>query len=403
MLPVGADLASMELAPESLTLLRPLGAGNFGEVNLMIAASGTVATTAVPVAVKSLTCTAAAAAAGDGAEDGAEDGGDAGNRNRFLGEAQIMAKVRHPNLVALLGVCTKKAPLLMVLEYLSGGSLEDWLAVHAEALPMSGGVGILRDVAKGMQHLHHNDVLHRDLAARNVLIGPGLAVKVADFGLAREAAPAAGAAADQEPYYRVSSEFILPLRWLAPEVMQQSSFAKPADVYSFGILVWEVFQRRTTPAAESYPFAKLSNGQLMDYLCRADGPPMHNALPMPFDHAHCMAPTLIACLRRVPRERPEFSDLVRQCDPAAVRTVGAGAAEASGGGADASGGEVAPLDRAMTDWGDGDHSARAARAAAAGTLEESKRPQRGKQASVYLGFGETAPQARVGGINDADA
>ena len=186
-----------ELSPAQLTPLLELGAGAYGTVQKMAArgvagGSGGGAPMTV-VAAKMLRADAPPAAEAE-----------------FLAEMPLMMKLRHPQLVGLLGVVTKSDPLLLVLEYLPGGALDRWLLGHP-ACALDEQLYILYQVALGMVALHARGVLHRDLAARNVLVGVDLVCKVADYGLSREVA-------EDRDYYRHRTDRAVPLRWMAPEV-----------------------------------------------------------------------------------------------------------------------------------------------------------------------------------------
>jgi serine/threonine protein kinase len=182
-----------EFAPAQLVLLQELGSGQFGVVNKMAANGITRPGKTTLVAVKQLKREATP-------ESEAE----------FLAEMQLMMKLRHPNLVGLLGVVTKSDPLMLILEFLPGGSLDNWLHTPRDA-STEDLLYILYQVALGMSGLHALGIVHRDLAARNVLVGVDLAVKVADYGLSRDVT-------ESKEYYRFRSNRPLPLRWTAPEV-----------------------------------------------------------------------------------------------------------------------------------------------------------------------------------------
>jgi serine/threonine protein kinase len=182
-----------EFAPVQLVLLQELGSGQFGVVNKMAASGITRPGKTSLVAVKQLNTVATP-------ESEAE----------FTAEMQLMMKLRHPNLVGLVGVVTKTCPLMLILEFLPGGSLDNWLRTPHDA-STEDLLYILYQVALGMSGLHALGVMHRDLAARNVLVGVDLNVKVADYGLSREVT-------DTKEYYKLRSNRPLPLRWLAPEV-----------------------------------------------------------------------------------------------------------------------------------------------------------------------------------------
>jgi serine/threonine protein kinase len=187
----GAD--RWEMDPSKLTLLQELGSGAFGVVNKMAARDLIRPGDTTLVAVKLLR------------EDPAVD-----TDAEFRAEMQLMMKLRHPNVVCLLGVVTKRLPLMLVLEFLPGGSLEAWLQSHAGGRLVEQ-LYVLYQVALGMQNLHARHIVHRDLAARNVLVGLDLVCKVSDYGLSREVT-------DNRDYYRLKTDRIVPLRWMAPEV-----------------------------------------------------------------------------------------------------------------------------------------------------------------------------------------
>ncbi len=182
-----------EFAPAQLVMLQELGSGQFGVVNKMAANGLTRQGKTTLVAVKQLKCEATPESEAD-----------------FLAEMQLMMKLRHPNLVGLLGVVTKTRPLMLILEFLPGGSLDNWLRTPRNA-STEDLLYILYQVALGMGGLHSLGIVHRDLAARNVLVGVDLTVKVADYGLSREVS-------QEREYYRHRSNRPIPLRWMAPEV-----------------------------------------------------------------------------------------------------------------------------------------------------------------------------------------
>ncbi len=181
---------------EQLTQLQILGSGAFGVVNKMAARGISRPGATTLVAVKTLKTEATPE-----------------SESEFLAEMQLMMKLRHPNLVNLLGVVTKDDPLMLILEFLPGGSLDRWLQ-SAHDIGREDQLYILYQVALGMGALHARGILHRDLAARNVLVGVDLLCKVADYGLSREVTA-------ERDYYRHKTDRALPLRWMAPEVRQR--------------------------------------------------------------------------------------------------------------------------------------------------------------------------------------
>jgi serine/threonine protein kinase len=166
----------------------------------------------------------------------------------FLAEMAIMKQFRHPNLVQLLGCCTEVQPNYMILEFSTGGSLDEWLPVNGPKLlkPTAAKlVHLLHQVSLGMLALGQAEIIHRDLAARNVLVDERLQIKVADFGLSRDVE-------EDHNYYRLKTDRPLPLRWTAPESIKLGKFSIASDVYAFGVLVFEVFSFGALPFA-AYP------------------------------------------------------------------------------------------------------------------------------------------------------
>nr|XP_031831633.1 tyrosine kinase receptor Cad96Ca isoform X2 [Nomia melanderi] len=152
----------------------------------------------------------------------------------------------HPNVVRLLGCCTEREPMFVILEYVSGGKLQSFLRASREERNHGGPgltsrdlTGFVYQIAKGMEYLASKGIIHRDLAARNILIDENRACKVADFGFARDVA------ANQ--IYERKSEGRLPIRWMAPESLYDNIFSVKSDIWSFGVLIWEIVTLGSTP------------------------------------------------------------------------------------------------------------------------------------------------------------
>ncbi|KAL0108924.1 hypothetical protein PUN28_014201 [Cardiocondyla obscurior] len=172
----------------------------------------------------------------------------------------------HPNVVRLLGCCTEREPMFVILEYVSGGKLQSFLRASREERN-HGGVGLTsRDltgfvyqIARGMEYLASKGIIHRDLAARNILIDDNRACKVADFGFARDVA------ANQ--IYERKSEGRLPIRWMAPESLYDNIFSVKSDIWSFGVLIWEIVTLGSTPypgLAAAEVMRKIKEGYRLD-------------------------------------------------------------------------------------------------------------------------------------------
>ncbi|XP_073959114.1 fibroblast growth factor receptor homolog 1-like [Choristoneura fumiferana] len=190
----------------------------------------------------------------------------------FVLEMEIMKMVgKHENIINLLGCCTQGGPLYVVVEYASNGCLRNYLKKHKpdEKSDLIEGTELKRltqqdlvdfslQVAKGMEYLSSRGCIHRDLAARNVLVAAH-ALKVADFGLARDVRGA--------DYYRKRAPGKLPVRWMAPESLAHNYYTKKSDVWSFGVLMWEIMTFGNTPYAQipvHYLYNYLRMGKRME-------------------------------------------------------------------------------------------------------------------------------------------
>lgn len=209
---------------------------------------------------------------------------------------------KHPNIVSLIGACTSDRPLLIITEYVSGGTLLDLLRnsrcsntayVNTEvdiALEQHISLKLALDVARGMAHISNHRFVHRDLAARNVLVTDDMTAKITDFGLARDTY--------SDGIYLNSSGGRLPLKWMSPESLQDYIYTTQSDVWSFGILIWEIWSLGAMPYSTVYPHELLSK-LTSDY--RLEKPP--NCPNEVYD-------VMLSCWNEEPMLRPTFCNLV---------------------------------------------------------------------------------------------
>ncbi|KAL3212174.1 hypothetical protein MRX96_051896 [Rhipicephalus microplus] len=269
-----------EVPAARIRFLEELGEGAFGKVyrGEMLPAKRDCSAP-VPVAIKTLKENAAMKTQQD-----------------FQREAELMSDLQHRNIVCLLGVCTKEEPLCMLFEYMPHGDLHEFLVAHSprcegatQVLDLADFLHISRQVAAGMEYLSAHHYVHRDLAARNCLVGEALTVKISDFGLSRDVY--------SSDYYRVQSKSLLPVRWMPPESILYGRFTTESDVWSFGVVLWEVFSYGLQPY---YGYA---NQEVID-LVRA-----RQLLPCPEDCPPHLYALMVECWHEVPSRRPQFREL----------------------------------------------------------------------------------------------
>ena len=229
------------------------------------------------------------------------------NTRDLQSEAVVMAQVgHHANLVSLVGVVTRGDPLVVIISYCEHGSLLSLLKKRVkERSPLSidAKLKVGLETARGMQFLTSKRFIHRDLAARNVLIATGMVAQVADFGLSRKTkmhtADENGSAEanEQQQYYR-SKTGVFPVRWTAPEAMEGSTFSPASDVWSFAIVMVEIYQN----GAE--PYNGMSLQSVIPYVMAG------KQIERPAGCTAAMYELMCECWSMDPSERPTFARVV---------------------------------------------------------------------------------------------
>eukprot|EP01118_Nematostelium_gracile_P006194 TRINITY_DN1994_c0_g1_i2.p1 TRINITY_DN1994_c0_g1~~TRINITY_DN1994_c0_g1_i2.p1 ORF type:complete len:370 (+),score=87.44 TRINITY_DN1994_c0_g1_i2:166-1110(+) len=146
----------------------------------------------------------------------------------------------HPNVLNFFGVSIDNSSILLVTEYMVEGSLH--ILLKSETINLDIGMDMLRDIASGMSHLHSEGILHCDLAARNLLVttnGHRLIVKIADFGLSRSLEEMSTEKSGDEV-----TKDVVSIRWAAPEVLKDKQYSKASDIWSFGVVIYEIFENK---------------------------------------------------------------------------------------------------------------------------------------------------------------
>uniref|UniRef100_UPI0037E70419 vascular endothelial growth factor receptor 1 isoform X1 n=1 Tax=Semicossyphus pulcher TaxID=241346 RepID=UPI0037E70419 len=316
------DPNQWEFPRERLKLGKPLGRGAFGKVMQASAFGIDNATSCSTVAVKML-----------------KEGATASEHKALMTELKILNHIgHHLNVVNLLGACTKPGgPLMVIVEYCCYGNLSAFLKskreVFVHSMFQDAGPGcvsvsdcqsnirrqcdereekginqdlksssssplFLEDlisfsfqVARGMEFLASRKCIHRDLAARNILLSESKVVKICDFGLARDIY--------KDPDYVRKGDARLPLKWMSPESIFDKLFTTQSDVWSYGILLWEIFSLGASPYPGLYIDEEFCHRLKAGTRMRAP----EYSTPEIYS-------TMLACWEASPSDRPTFTNLV---------------------------------------------------------------------------------------------
>ncbi|XP_016960369.1 insulin-like receptor [Drosophila biarmipes] len=298
--------ASMQYIPDDWEVLReniiqlaPLGQGSFGMVYEGILKSFRGNGEDMECAIKTV-------------NENATDR----ERTNFLSEASVMKEFDTYHVVRLLGVCSRGQPALVVMELMKKGDLKSYLRAHRpeerdEAmmayLNRIGVTGNAQpptyariyqmaiEIADGMAYLAAKKFVHRDLAARNCMVADDLTVKIGDFGMTRDIY--------ETDYYRKGTKGLLPVRWMPPESLRDGVYSSASDVFSFGVVLWEM----ATLAAQ--PYQGLSNEQVLRFVM--DGGVMERPENCP-DLLHRL---MQRCWHHRSSARPSFLDIIAYLEP----------------------------------------------------------------------------------------
>lgn len=274
-------LDKWEIPKENVVINRRLGEGAFGTVYGGEAQFSDGLWTAV--AVKTL-----------------KIGASMEDRLDFLSEAEAMKRFDHENIVKLLGVCLQTEPIYTIMEFMLYGDLKTFLLarrhlvnqkitddsdISSKRLTM-----MAMDVARGLSYLAEQKYVHRDIACRNCLVNAQRVVKLGDFGMARPMF--------ENDYYRFNRKGMLPVRWMSPESLGLGVFTPSSDVWSFGVLLYEII------TFGSFPYQGLTNNQVLEHIKSG------KTLDVPHGTKPHLEGLMRACWNQESKKRPTASEIV---------------------------------------------------------------------------------------------
>ncbi|XP_061149577.1 neurotrophic tyrosine kinase, receptor, type 2b [Syngnathus typhle] len=279
------DTFVQHIKRHNIVLKRELGEGAFGKVFLAECYNLTPDHEKIHVAVKTL-------------KEASESG-----RADFYREAELLTNLQHEHIVTFYGVCVDSDPLIMVFEYMKHGDLNKFLRSHGpDAVLMADGqhsilveltqsqmLHIAQQIAAGMVYLASQHFVHRDLATRNCLVGENLLVKIGDFGMSRDVY--------STDYYRVGGHTMLPIRWMPPESIMYRRFTTESDVWSLGVVLWEIF------TYGKQPWYQLSNNEVIE--CITQGRVLQRPRTCPKEVYDLM----LGCWQREPYTRLNIKEI----------------------------------------------------------------------------------------------
>ncbi|GLV38614.1 Ror [Carabus blaptoides fortunei] len=236
----------------------------------------------------------------------------------FMREVDIMSAFRHANILSLIGVVLRESGMspMMVFEYMPHGDLAEVLRANARWYPSSPGsqrhhatdmnatpvlhpkvlLSVALQIAAGMRYLAAQRFVHRDLACRNCLVSRGPVVKIADFGMSRDVYTC--------DYYKIGGSRLLPVRWMSPESVMYGRFTLESDIWSYGIVLWEIY------SFGKQPYYGHTNEEVVKLILQGI------MLIPPEDCPTLIYDLMRACWKTEPRDRIRFQDIFDKLEKA---------------------------------------------------------------------------------------
>ncbi|XP_051128929.1 serine/threonine/tyrosine-protein kinase HT1 [Andrographis paniculata] len=207
---------------------------------------------------------------------------------QFKSEVALLSRLYHPNIVQFIAACKKPPVYCIITEYMSQGNLRMYLnKKEPYSLSIETVLRLALDISSGMEYLHSQGVIHRDLKSNNLLLNDEMRVKVADFGTSCLETQCREAKGNMGTY-----------RWMAPEMIKEKPYTRKVDVYSFGIVLWEL----TTALL---PFQGMTPVQAAFAVAEKNERP-----PLPASCQPALAHLIKRCWAANPSKRPDFGEIV---------------------------------------------------------------------------------------------
>mmetsp|Transcript_27799 Transcript_27799/g.24426 ORF Transcript_27799/g.24426 Transcript_27799/m.24426 type:complete len:361 (-) Transcript_27799:923-2005(-) len=210
----------------------------------------------------------------------------------FVKEIEVISNLRHPNIVLCMGACIHRDKYLMITEYLEEGSLFDHLHKKHTKINDDTLFAIIEDIALGMTYLHGRKVLHCDLKSSNILIDSSWSVKLCDFGLSRTKYKS-----DKK---KLAKQRVGTPHWMAPEILRGEKYQETADVYSFGMILWELI-------TGEIPYYNVPISDIIVNVGQEK-----KQVPIPTKGPPLIVKIVGDCLNFDPKERPSFKEILSQ-------------------------------------------------------------------------------------------